>query len=453
MLLSLICNLNTQNHRLVHARLGEGIYGEAFNQTVVEDHDFDSSVDSPLAAVEIPFSGLKYDANEEDDLHIQKHFIINSKGEEASYDHSSLVSKQNLRANNTKVDPPASEKLQKEKHEQDGKGDEESRVEVFNEVYEFNPTVDESIDENYRHRFDGAIIVPDQKSKRILILHPDTDWNDDRSILWSWSIKKAKGIPKNQKKKFARLFVRLNDVKRVMFENTIHIIFVGNGGDGVAIVNMESEDVVYWADLGGRPHSIALLPDGNLVVADSKPGTMELYRTERSNSPSVQEIRHGGIHGLVWDDERQLMWAWGGDKLRAFSYNHNRQNPQLTKIPSKQYRVPDSWKPGGGHDLAPFLNATKLFFSWRLGIGIFDIESEEFIEYSREAKNPKGIDFNPYRQSLIYTKPDPRHFNRPVDSSRSYQVHSLTEESRARRKGSWYKARWFIHNTFSYLNK
>jgi len=84
-----------------------------------------------------------------------------------------------------------------------------------------------------------------------------------------------------------------------------------------------------------------------------------------------------------------------------------------------------------------------LLFSWRLGIGTFDTNTGEFSNLATLGKNSKGIDYNPDTGEIIHCRPD-------YKDSRTYRVRSLTEKDRIMKGGKWYRARWFIHNTFSY---
>ena len=294
----------------------------------------------------------------------------------------------------------------------------------------------------HTHKFDGAIMVPDQSRMRLMLLdgNPNANWNNNSSVLWKWSVKRGKGVPTNQLSKYRSVFTNLSDVRRIMYQNQIHLIFCGSHGNGIAMMNMKTGHVVYWANAGGSPHAIAALPDGNMVVADAK-GYIKVFCTLRSNNSSAQKFRHAGAHGVVWDGKKQLMWAWGGTRMEAYKYNNSRSNPRLTSV--RKYRLPKSWGKGGGHDLAPMLGTNKLLFSWRLGIGTFDTVTKQWVDFSRKGRNPKGLSYNPDRDEVIYTRPDSK-------DSRTYRVRSLTEPDRIRRGGKWYKAKWFIHNTFNY---
>ena len=287
---------------------------------------------------------------------------------------------------------------------------------------------------------DGLIIIPEQNSMRLLIVAPDNDWKNPNSILWEWDVKKGKGIPKNLKRKYRRSFTNLSDVKRIIYDNRTHIIFCGSHGDGAAMLDFESNKLIWWSDVGGSPHSLASFPDGNMAIADAK-GYLKIYSTLQFDNKSSQQIRHAGCHGVVWDSLQECLWVWGGSLMQCFSYNNNRQNPKVTLI--ERHRLPASWGAGGGHDLAPYVGTTYLIFSWRLGIGLFDTNEKLFIKMAHNTGNPKGLSYDPNKGEVIYTRPDSK-------DSRTYRVRSLIGPDRANKDWKFYKARWFVHNSFSY---
>lgn len=308
------------------------------------------------------------------------------------------------------------------------------------EIWVVNDTIE---GEGPTSLYNGSIIVPEQNSMSLMILKPELtdDWNKSSSIIWSWNVKSANGVPSSEKTKYKSVFTNLSDVKRVVYNERVYLMFCGSHGNGIATLDMELKEVVYWANAGGSPHAIAGLPDGNMAVADAK-GRIKLFCTSINNKPAAQEFVHAGAHGVVWDGKRELLWAWGGTKLQSYSYNNSKLKPRLTPI--KTYRLPSNWGDGGGHDLAPMQDTDNLLFSWRLGIGLFNIRTETFSKYSDKGPNPKGLSHNPYRGEIIYTRPD-------SSDSRTYRVRSLTKPDRIMKEGKWYKARWFIPNTFSYI--
>jgi hypothetical protein len=292
----------------------------------------------------------------------------------------------------------------------------------------------------FSHKFDGSIMLPEQSSMRLLIVDPDKNWNDEDSILWQWNVKRGLGIPANLKRKYKRSFTNLSDIKRVMHDGEIYIIFCGSHGDGVAMLHMASKRLVWWTDAGGSPHAIASLPDGNMAVADAR-GYLKIYSTLKFNNKASQSIRHAGMHGVVWDGHNELLWAWGGSRMESYHYNFDRNRPKVSSV--TRHRLPYSWGKGGGHDLAPMIGEQKLLFGWRLGIGAFDLIHKRFIQVNNLVGNAKGLSHNPLTNEIIYTRPDSK-------DSRTYRVRSLTGPDRAMKGGKWYKARWFIHNKFSY---
>jgi len=316
---------------------------------------------------------------------------------------------------------------------------------------------------------DGHLTVGNERNDKIMILDRNVDvWNGTNNICWEYKLVKGKDGLKMS-------FPDFNDFRRVINGNGQVCLLICENPSGVALFNMETEyfdfcfEVKMMSAKDGilkktSPHSAEILPDGNFAVADPAaddlggPALRVVYGD--NNNPSIlQSIPFPGIHGVVWDHERQLLWAWGGT-LRRYSYT----NSTLTEV-LPRYSTP-SWA-AGGHDLCAMDDQNKLMLTCGDGIGTFDITLGTFtLLYSTnnvpdlKIEAGKGADYDPVTGEIAYVKqdsPGAQYTNYP--GFRSFKIRNPAVITNGKMKervyvpnqdAAWYKARWFRHRSFSY---
>lgn len=278
------------------------------------------------------------------------------------------------------------------------------------------------------------ILIPDQKTKRILVLDETKRWNRHDAIKWVYDFKKAKGVASKHKPRFRRLFSRLNEAKRTVFRGRDSILIVGNGGDGVAVIDVEWRSVKWWTKANGDPHTAEILPGDYVAVSHPRRGGVALYKTDRKNNSPIQKTPHGGTHGLHWDPVGKRLYSWGGSNMRVFSFDGER----LKRVAN--YKIPNGY--GGGHDLTWLVGSRKLLLTHNHGISKFDMDTKRFehLAIDRRLRGLKSVSINPQTLEIIYVMPDSTYTGL---RNRSHRVRSLTENDRVAAWGGWYKARWF----------
>jgi hypothetical protein len=126
-------------------------------------------------------------------------------------------------------------------------------------------------------------------------------------------------------------------------------------GVGVALVDRASRKVLFWAR-AENAHSADLLPGDRVAVATSihevtdpplNPDRLTIYD---GRAPG-RELCHTELpagHGVVWDEERQILWALSSRDIRAYRLAQwDSEEPSLEML-SGVY-LPE----GGAHDLYP----------------------------------------------------------------------------------------------------
>jgi hypothetical protein len=127
-----------------------------------------------------------------------------------------------------------------------------------------------------------------------------------------------------------------------------------------------------------------LRKDGNrLVVFDAAAPMKELSSVELYSA-----------HGVVWDAQRQLLWALGGRVLRSYRW----QDPHL--IPDAEFPLPDE----DGHDLYALDRSPQLGLTTGQKVWLFDRDKKQFKPHWDIAWEPmvKSVSIHPRTGQVVY---------------------------------------------------
>ena len=161
---------------------------------------------------------------------------------------------------------------------------------------------------------ENLVIACDQAHERVVVYDLEQyDGDLDRCEVWS----------------FTPQFPARRCLSGVKYrENTVFgdvVIIVASYGYA-GIVKYPSKEVVWQtASCGYNPHSVEILPSGNLVTASSTDGILRLYCTsalltgDKTKADTYKQYSLVGAHGALWDPESQLLWAVGGPFLNGYA--------------------------------------------------------------------------------------------------------------------------------------
>ena len=218
-------------------------------------------------------------------------------------------------------------------------------------------------------KYPNQVMACDQQTGRILVydldlIEPGDDLDD--AIIWSYNHGYAAGL------KFR--------------EDTVFGDVVIIAGRTSSIVSYP-EGKVLWSTTnpGNNPHSIEILPSGNIVIANSTGCTVRFFYASailegnKNQSQKFFEKELYGAHGVLWDPEYDVLWALGDDELIAFSANGEGMEQTITQISGMGAKFPKG--KDGGHDLAADLTDTRyLYLSGGKNVFRFDKEENVMIE-------------------------------------------------------------------------
>ena len=213
------------------------------------------------------------------------------------------------------------------------------------------------------------------------------------SVVWSWDAHEAGDLPTDYRMK---RFNSIDDCKAVRDGKEI---LISSSSGAIVLVNREDKKVLFYAQVPNA-HSIELLPGDVIVAAAStapQGNRIMVFDQHRPEEVLFSDSLYSA-HGVVWDGERQLLYALGYDVLREYKI-----------IDKSQLELLREWKiPGvSGHDLQMAPDGDHLFLTEHTGAWVFDMISGTFgkIEGFPDAKNIKSIHQNKEGQ-FVYTVPE-----------------------------------------------
>ncbi len=218
---------------------------------------------------------------------------------------------------------------------------------------------------------ENAVVLAEQSRTAILVMEMNT-----KKVVWEWEPLTG-GIPSAKR----NLFKNPSECKPVL--NNEYVLMTASGG-AVALIRFADKKVMCYAECGINPHSAEILPDGNIVTAESKQGEINLFAVDMEKGTMVKKStkKIGNAHNLVWDAKRQCIYTTGtinnaGKSVTAlfsFKYNGDKENPALTN----QKRIFTFENEKGGHDLFPVYGETdKLWLTAEHGVYQFDMSAAQ----------------------------------------------------------------------------
>ncbi|MFI5529818.1 DUF6528 family protein [Kitasatospora sp. NPDC051853] len=279
------------------------------------------------------------------------------------------------------------------------------------------------------------VVLTDQLSSSVLVLAGPLPQLGGRRppVTWSWSPERAPELTALRASTWG-----LTEAKSRRWHGHRYLIATASGGLA-AVVEQRSRTVRWAVDTGGgNPHSIELLPDGNVAVASSASGQLRLY-TASQGPRSDHYTWHPlpGAHGVHWDGARGLLWALGSTELTALRPGGTPAAPTLSTVRTVPLPGP------GGHDLAPVAGAPgRLWVAARDRVWQYDPDDGTFAPFELpEGGGPvKSVDDDPVTGQVMTVSPDP-------DAACPWCSSTLTlrrPDGRRELAGlRFYKARWW----------
>lgn len=216
-----------------------------------------------------------------------------------------------------------------------------------------------------------SIVVTEQRTDQILVLDSKASSWTDAEYEWSW-----KPTAENGFGDFVDNWGAPDEAK-LRYQGDQGYLLTTDSYGLAAVVPYPQGTGAYWAaDVvrANNPHSIELLPDGNVAVVASHGNWLRVYTASQgSSSTTYVQFDLPSGHGVYWDAENELLWGLGGDDLVALEVGGTPAEPTLTEV--RRTGLPTT----GGHDLQPVAgNSDRLWVTSGSAVYQYSISEDAF---------------------------------------------------------------------------
>ena len=251
---------------------------------------------------------------------------------------------------------------------------------------------------------------------------------DEMRRAWTWRAKERADLPDD----FKKLFNTTDECKP--FDGGSRILITSSGG-GVALVDRAHDNVLFYGR-AANAHSADLLPGGRVAVAASHDQAgngdrLIVFDLAKSNHEVLSDELPWG-HGVVWDAQRQLLWALADKDIRVYELSDwQTASPKLKRI--ALIPLPEA----GGHDFT-VVNSSQIALSTANRCWLFDRDTRTFRPHHDlgDKSKVKSISRHPTTGRLAYVQAEGENWW-------AERIHFLNPAGVLRIAGEhFYKARW-----------
>ncbi len=214
---------------------------------------------------------------------------------------------------------------------------------------------------------ENMVLACDQYKERLVVYDMsllDEDGNLDEAEVWELKDHRSAGMKYR--------------------EDTIYgdVVVSINGSQSPQIIEYPSKKIL-WEGGSGKsginPHSIEILPSGNIVTASTTDSLLRLFYAadcvKNGAKVEYQTYQLKDVHGVLWDPEYELLWAIGEEELAAYMVVKENGKEVLKKVNGEGGELPTLY----GHDLsADMMDSQYLWCTTGEKVYRFDKETGEF---------------------------------------------------------------------------
>ncbi len=191
--------------------------------------------------------------------------------------------------------------------------------------------------------------------------------------LWSWKAIGREELPVVRQKQFGTT----DEIKLV--DGGKQLLVTSSGGGCALIQRVATPQTptgtVLWSATVANAHSIEPLPGNRVVVAAStaKAGNkLVVFDLAKGDEPQAETPLYSA-HGVVWDHQRQRLYAVGFRELNRYELTTEGDGKLALRL-DETYALPDE----GGHDLQPVPDSEDLSITTHDHVYLFDRNTKSF---------------------------------------------------------------------------
>ncbi len=214
---------------------------------------------------------------------------------------------------------------------------------------------------SYQPNTDTIIVCGDSLVLMVDLTKSETN---NPHIVWQWNAKTAVDLPEAYRE---QKFNSIDDCKAVEDGETM---LISSSSWGVAVVEIESKKVHFYTEVANA-HSLELLPGNKLAVAAStneEGNKIVVFDLDKGGDEIFSDSLYSG-HGVVWDKQRESLYALGFDVLREY-----KMDPDAILKKVNEWQIPGE----SGHDLQLTPDGHKLLLTEHHNAWAFDLATHQF---------------------------------------------------------------------------
>lgn len=250
--------------------------------------------------------------------------------------------------------------------------------------------------------------------------------------LWTWQAAGRRDLPHDT----IPLFRSTDECKPI--DGGRRVLITSSTG-GVALVDREKDAVLFYGR-AANAHSADMLPGGRIAVAASRDpreqkGDALILFDVKSPGRELWRTELPAGHGVVWDAQREILWALSGADLRSYRLaDWDTATPKLTRL--GLFALPEE----GGHELFPVPGTAFLAITTASRCWIFDRDRQTITPHPQlgDKSSIKCLSTHPVTGEIAFVQAD-----RPNWWSERIQFLNPTDSLSVGRE-QFYKVRWNV---------
>lgn len=255
---------------------------------------------------------------------------------------------------------------------------------------------------------DHKFLANDIKKGSVVLFDLDEcemSWDElptlDSCVAWEWVARECKTC-----KYWVNIQTGIDDAKyRYSEYYKKDVIIACSSGGWAGIIDFETKEILFEALVPNGPHSIELLPNGDLVVASSggdswaTAGYLRYFPLSTGSTTHSDDLKVPSAHGVQWDPVQEVLWALQYDGVIAVQIrNYGTKNAKMMKL--SDMGATFNSKDASGHDLSPVYGQPGKYWVTAGRVWIFDSETNTLTENYKHrsgynASGVKGIAYFP----------------------------------------------------------